>query len=158
MRNGVLVLLICIIFLSQLNYDKVKSSWYTATSVGKDAQYTKTRKGFNALLSKIQRGSILFISNSVVVVFFVKTFTSYAGPQFFSILKKVLYPCLFKSPNSNYFWLASFHLASWKVFCRKIVKKTYEIRCYFYCYRGTMGSVWTTYTNVMHTSFIIVLL
>lgn len=88
MRNGVLVLLICIIFLSQLNYDKVKSSWYTATSVGKDAQYTKTRKGFNALLSKIQRGSILFISNSVVVVFFLKTFTSYAGPQFFSILKK----------------------------------------------------------------------
>lgn len=72
MRNDVLVLLICIIFLSQLNHDKVKSSWYTATSVGKDAQYTKTRKGFNALLSKIQRGSILFIFNSMLLFFFLE--------------------------------------------------------------------------------------
>lgn len=158
MRNGVLVFLICIIFLSQLNHDKVKSSWYTATSVGKDAQYTKTRKGFNALLSKIQRGSILFISKSVVVVFSWKRLHLMLDLSSSVFWKKVLCPCLYKSPNSNYFWLASFHLASWKVFCWKIVKITYEIRCYFYCYRETMGSVWTTYTNVMHTSFIIVLL
>lgn len=154
MRNGVLVLLIC--FFSQLNHDKVKSSWYTATSVGKDAQYTKTRKGFNALLSKIQRGSILFISNSMGFFFSWKCLHLMLDLSSSVFWKKVLYPCPFKSPNSNYFWLASFHLASWKVFCQKIVKGTYEIRCYFYCYRETMGSVWTTYTIVMHiTSFII---